>query len=109
MTYFSAINIVITLTVFIIDLSLWGLARKYVQEGGGSAGYGWGNWMVLGCPISSCISTLAGLCAYSKRFEKLAKSALCRVGPRQKEEEKEKDVKDTADEQGEVHNRDVVA
>ncbi|KZT00850.1 pali-domain-containing protein [Laetiporus sulphureus 93-53] len=62
MSLVSALACLVTLVVWIIEMSLFGIARNHVRERGGYAQYANANWLVLGALIALFLGFFASLC-----------------------------------------------
>ncbi|KAL7416027.1 pali-domain-containing protein [Mrakia frigida] len=68
MTIASFLALLITLTAWVVDMVLWGIARNRIRNIGGTAQYGNATWMVLGAFVALLISCCVSLCGSFGRF-----------------------------------------
>ncbi|KDQ07042.1 hypothetical protein BOTBODRAFT_192638 [Botryobasidium botryosum FD-172 SS1] len=71
MTLASALACLAALVAFIIDMTLFGVARSRIRDAappGTTAQYGNANWLVLGAFIALLLSVCAGACGSCGRF-----------------------------------------
>ncbi|KAH9948562.1 hypothetical protein B0H21DRAFT_727828 [Amylocystis lapponica] len=62
MTLLSSLAFLVTLVVWVIEMSLFGIARHHVRERGGYAEFGDANWLVLGALVSLFLGFFASMC-----------------------------------------------
>lgn len=68
MSIFSFIAAVLTLIVFVIDMVLWNLVKKRINDAGYSAVLGNANWLTIGAFGAFALATCTSLCGACGRF-----------------------------------------
>lgn len=70
MTLLSALALLATLVVWIIDMILFGIARKHYRNAGTPAQYGIGNWLTLGALVALLLGFCASACGIFGRYRR---------------------------------------
>lgn len=66
----ASLALIVTLVVWVIDMVLFGLARKSFRDQGIAAQYGNANWMTLGALVALLIGFCAGACGSFGRYRR---------------------------------------
>jgi hypothetical protein len=70
MTLVTGLAAIATLIAWVIDLSLFGIARQQFKDQGYSAQYGNANWLTLGALIALLIGFVASIIGIFGRYKK---------------------------------------
>lgn len=70
MTLLSGLALVVTLVIFIIDLSLFGITRNRFRVLGYAAQYGNANWLVIGAVGALLFAFMSSCCGVFGRYRK---------------------------------------
>ena len=70
MTLTSALALLTTIAVWVIEMVLFGVARDHIRDRGFSADYGNANWLVLGALVSLILSFFTSACAILASYRK---------------------------------------
>jgi hypothetical protein len=70
MSLLAGLATVITFVIWIIDMSVFGTARKRFRARGELASFGNANWMVLGALVALLLATCTGACGIFGRYRK---------------------------------------
>lgn len=70
MTLFSGLAFMCTLSVWVIDMVLWGIVRNVLRDNGVSAQYGNANWLTLGALAALFIGFFASACGIFGSYRK---------------------------------------
>jgi len=71
MTLSAALAAVLTFVLFVIDMTLWGIAKHRIDhdsDGGYSASWGNAEWLTLGAFVALCLSFCLGICGSFGRY-----------------------------------------
>jgi Na+/serine symporter len=62
MAGFAGVATILTLIIFVMDMSLFGVVRNRLRESGIPAQYGNANWLVLGAAVALMLGMCTGTC-----------------------------------------------
>ncbi|KAI0769343.1 pali-domain-containing protein [Trametes elegans] len=68
MTLLSALAFLVTLVAWVVEMVLFGIARKHMRDRGIDATWGNANWIVLGALVSLFLAFFAALCGVFGRY-----------------------------------------
>jgi hypothetical protein len=70
MTLLSALALLATLVVWVIDMILFGIARQHYRSAGTPAQYGNGNWLTLGALVALLLGFCTSACGIFGRYRR---------------------------------------
>jgi uncharacterized membrane protein YcjF (UPF0283 family) len=65
---------VLTLIIWVIDMVLFGIAKKRFRDNGVQAQYGNANWITLGALIALLLGFCVGVCGVFGRYSRTRKT-----------------------------------
>ena len=75
MSLISALALLVTLVVWVIEMVLFGIARHRARDRGLSADWGNANWLVLGALVSLFIGWVLATCGIFGRYRSPRRTA----------------------------------
>jgi len=70
MTLLSALAALVTLVIFVIDVTLFGVTRNRFRKAGIPAQYGVGNWLVAGALVALLLGFVVSFCGVFGRYKR---------------------------------------
>ncbi|KAI0779864.1 pali-domain-containing protein [Fomes fomentarius] len=75
MTLISALAFLVTLVAWVVEMVLFGVARKHFRDRGINATWGNANWLVLGALVALFLGFFAALCGSFGRYSRRNRAA----------------------------------